>query len=117
MNIDPLTKQEFVPRHLNQRFESRKNQIKYNNLKARRKRAAKKKYDQPLDRNRNILIKILNGSNEAIKSKDWLLALGYNFNIYTHSSIHDGKIITCIYEFGLLKLDLDKYKIIRNGNY
>ena len=82
MNIDPLTKQEFVPRHLNQRFESRKNQIKYNNLKARRKRAAKKKYDQPLDRNRNILIKILNGSNEAIKSKDWLLALGYNFNIF-----------------------------------
>ena len=110
---DPLTKESFVPLRSNQKFASRKNQIKFNNLKATKKRIAKKKYDRPLDKNRNILLSILSGQNEAIKSRDWLLALGYNFTIYTHSSRHDGKVIPCIYEFGLVQLEGNKYKIIR----
>ena len=113
---DPLTKESFYPKRSNQKFASRKNQVKYNNLKARKKRQAKKKFDQPLDRNRNILIGILGTNMSMIKHKEWLLALGYDFNIYTHSARHEGKIIPCIYEFALIKLENQQYKIIRNAS-
>ena len=112
---DPLTKEIFVPLRSNQKFASRKNQIKFNNLKQSKKRNSKKKYDRPLDKNRNILLSILSGQNEAIKSKDWLLALGYNFNIHTHYVRHNDKPIPCIFEFGLIRLENDRYKIIRNA--
>ena len=114
METDPLTKESFYPKRSNQKFASRKNQVKYNNLKARKKRVAKKKFDQPLDRNRNILIGILGTNTSVIKHKEWLLALGYDFNIYTHSSRYEGKIIPCIYEFGIAQLDGEKFKIMRN---
>ena len=114
METDPLTKESFYPKRSNQKFALRKNQVKYNNLKARKKRVAKKKFDQPLDRNRNILIGILGTNTSVIKHKEWLLALGYDFNIYTHSSRYEGKIIPCIYEFGIAQLDGEKFKIMRN---
>ena len=114
METDPLTKESFYPKRSNQKFASRKNQVKYNNLKARKKRVAKKKFDQPLDRNRNILIGILGTNMSMIKHKEWLLALGYDFNIYTHSSRYEGKNIPCIYEFGIAQLDGEKFKIMRN---
>ena len=40
---DPLTKEVFYPKRSDQKFASRKNQIRFNNLKARKKRALKKK--------------------------------------------------------------------------
>ena len=113
---DPLTKEAFAPKRYNQKFASRKNQIKYNNILARRKRLAKIKIDQPLDRNRTILKGILNGKAEQTKSKDWLLALGYRFGYYTHNVKYNDKSIPCVYEFALEYLGNDKFKIIRNGN-
>jgi hypothetical protein len=113
---DPLTQETFYPQRTNQKFASRRNQIKYNNLKARKKRAAKKKFDQPLDKNRTILSGILGSNKEAVKSKDWLLALGYHFNIYTHSMLYEGKSIPCIYEFAIAQIERDKYKIFRHAD-
>jgi hypothetical protein len=113
---DPLTKESFYPKRSNQKFASRKNQVKYNNLKARKKRQAKKKFDQPLDKNRSILLGILGDKKEVIKSKDWLLALGYSLNIYTHSMTFNKTTIPCIYEFAIARIDIDKYKIFRHAN-
>ena len=113
---DPLTKEVFYPKRSDQKFASRKNQIRFNNLKARKKRALKKKFDRPLDKNRNILFGILGSNKEAIKSMDWLLALGYYFNIYTHSMLYEGKSIPCIYEFAIAQIERDKYKIFRHAD-
>ena len=41
--MDPLTGEEFVPKRSNQKFASRENQIRYNNLKAKEIRQAKSK--------------------------------------------------------------------------
>ena len=113
---DPLTKEVFYPKRSDQKFASRKNQIRFNNVKARKKRALKKKFDKPLDRNRNVLSGILGSNKEAVKSKDWLLALGYNFNIYTHAVMYEGKSIPCIYEFAIAQIERDKYKIFRHAD-
>jgi hypothetical protein len=113
---DPLTKENFLPIRSNQKFASRKNQIRFNNLKAKIKRAAKKKFDQPLDRNRTILKGILGDKKEMIKSQDWLLALGFNFRIYTHGVMYEGKSIPCIYEFALVKVGEDKYKVFHHAD-
>ena len=56
---DPLTKESFVPKRSNQKFSCRLNQINYNNRKAKSKRLAKAPYDNVLDSNRNILIRII----------------------------------------------------------
>lgn len=117
--LDPLTMQEFTPHRSNQRFACRQNQIRYNNLKASNKRAIKAKIDKPLDRNRNVLIRLLGKDKEVIKSKDWFMALGYKFSIFTNAAkdATDGKAIQCIYEYAVKDLGNNNFKIFLNANY
>lgn len=111
---DPLTDELFVPKMINQRFASRKNQIEYNNLVAKQKRLEKSIYDKPLDRNRNVLKKVLASKEEVIKSKDFLLALEYNFTLSMYQVMIDKeKKITAkgIYEYLIIALENNYYKI------
>jgi hypothetical protein len=112
--IDPYTKKPFIPERANQIFSTRINQIRYNNLKALRKRRAKSKYDRALDRNRTIMEKLLNGKETVIKSRDWLEALDFSFDTYTHVGNYKEQTIAYCYEFGIRKLDKNSYEIIRH---
>lgn len=80
---DPLTGEAFLKRRNNQKFATRKNQIRYNNLIAQKKRNTKGPTEKILDRNRLILNWILNGQKEIVKSKDFLLGAGFQFTHYT----------------------------------
>ena len=111
--IDPLTQESFIPERTNQRFASRKNQIKYNNLKAKGKRLAKAEVDIILDKNRTILRAILNGNKEIIKSRDFLLGAGFHFGCNTHSKIIKNKEYRCIYEYAYTPLNNQDYDIIK----
>lgn len=113
---DPVTGEIFIPKRINQRFAKRQNQIRYNNLKAARKRRAKASIDKPLDKNRTILSRLLGDKKEIIKSRDYLLGCGYNFSYFTHSvRLKDttNALAVCIYEFCLLTLDNNNYKIFK----
>ena len=114
---DPLTGQEFIKHRHNQKFATRRNQIRYNNIKALRKRQQKKKLDLPLDRNRNILMKLLGNKSEVTKSRDWLLALDYRFDLYNRSIKLDDEIVPCVYEFILINLKDNTYKIKKDAEY
>jgi len=116
-SIDPFTGEEFIKKRDNQKFANRKNQTAYNNLKALKKRQLKNKIDKPLNNNRNILIKLVGDESEIIKSHDWLLALGYRFDILTHTSLIDKEIVACVYEFQVIPLGNKYYKIVRDENY
>jgi hypothetical protein len=112
--IDPLTKQRFTPVRANQKFANRINQIRYNNLKALRKRRAKSKFDKVLDRNRTIMEKLLNGEDAIIKSRDWLEALDFSFDTFTHVRKFKDTTIGYCYEFGIRRIEQNMYEIIRD---
>ncbi len=111
---DLLTNELFTPKRVNQRFACRKNQIEYNNLLAKKKRIAKAGYDKPLDRNRNVLKKVLGDNKEVIKSKDYLSALDYHFGLSMYQTIIDKeKNITAkgIYEYLIIPMTNNNFKI------
>jgi len=111
---DPLTGQKFVTNRIDQRFANRKNQIKFNNRLAIRKRQSKAPYDKSLDLNRTILKKVLGKEKEIIKSKDYLEALNYNFHLSLYqTTIDKATKMTAkgIYEFLIIPLTDNQYKI------
>jgi len=110
---DPLTKESFVPKRSNQKFSCRLNQIKYNNLKAKSKRLAKAPYDNVLDSNRNILIRIIGEEDEMIVSLDYLLGAGFDFQIFNRSFKRDGIQYQCVYRYALCLQKSGHYKIIK----
>lgn len=116
---DLLTQEVFIKRRNNQLFATRKNQVLYNNLKARKKKIATGAISRILDKNRSVLLRILCDKNEIQKiSKDWLLGAGYNFSYVTHSkriSSESNQIANYVFEIGLLKLDETHYKIFKNN--
>lgn len=111
---DPLTGELFYPKRYNQKFANRENQIAFNNLKARKKRHEKIDTDRILDKNREILKKLLGIKSEIEKSKDFLLGAGFNFNYF--SAIFKVREITlyAVYEFTLYLNENDKYKISKS---
>ena len=113
---DPLTGEEFFKQRDNQKFATRKNQIRYNNLKARKKRSAKSPYDRVLDQNRTILERILNGKDEIIVSKDYLLGSGFHFRYFQYHWSIENVDFSGIYEYGIAKTTDGSYKIIRFKN-
>ena len=108
---DPLTKESFVPKRSNQKFSCRLNQIKYNNRKAKSKRLAKAPYDNVLDSNRNILIRIIGEEDDRIVSKDYLLGAGFVFGYFIKSMVQDNINYQCIYNYAITQLEDGKYKI------
>lgn len=108
---DPLTDEWFYPKRYNQKFANRENQIAFNNIKARKKRHEKIDTDRILDKNREILKRLLRRRSEIEKSKDYLLGAGFNFNYF--SGIFKMRNITlyAVYEFTLSVSENNKYKI------
>ncbi|AUP81223.1 hypothetical protein [Flavivirga eckloniae] len=110
---DPLTGETFYKQRNNQVFANRKNQIKYNNLKALEKRKSIAIINRILDKNRSILISILEGKPEAIKSYDYLLGTGFHFGCSTHTIKRENDNWICIYDYGYM-LEGDKtFRIIK----
>lgn len=109
---DPLTGEPFHKRRSNQKFSSRENQIRYNNFKGGQKRKAKAQVDKILDKNRNILKKVLGEKKEVILSKDYLLGAGFHFSCLTHNIKIGETIYNCIYDFCYARLENNQYKIV-----
>jgi len=117
LKIDPLTGEKFTAKMISQKFANRKNQIKWNNIIAKKKRITKSYLDKPMDRNRNIMKKVLGNEKEVIKSYDYLDALGYDFNLAMYQimiNTETKKTAVGIYEFIIEALGNQKYKVYKN---
>ena len=102
--IDPYSGELFHPKRYNQRFANRKNQIAFNNTKAREIREVKKPIDTVLESNRKILLRLMENKKTSItKSKEFLLGSGFNFNYFNCSFTKDGKHYQCVYQFAIRK--------------
>lgn len=109
---DPLTGEVFIKQCNNQVFANRKNQIRFNNLKAQEKRKATSQINRMLDNNRAILKRILNGEKETVKSLDYLLGAGFHFGVNTHTIKKGEKKWSCIYDYAYLLQAEKQFKII-----
>jgi len=114
-HTDPLTGETFIPHRTNQRFASRKNQVRFNNMNAAKKRKSKAQFDRILDKNRNILKAVLGNKKETSLSKEYLLGAGFHFGYLTHNVKNGDTIYNCIYDYCYTRLDKDRYKIIQNA--
>jgi len=110
---DPLTGELFIPQRNNQIFANRSNQIRYNNLRAGKKRKSKSTVDKILDKNRTILITVLNGEPEAVRSKDFLLGAGFHFGCLTHNDKVEEVVYHCIYDYCYTRLKNNQYNILK----
>ena len=108
---DPYTGTEFTPKRYNQKFETRRNQIAYNNAISRGIRHQKYTVDKTLEGNRKILVSILNGAESKVKSRDFLLGAGFVFGYFNQSMVQDNINYQCIYNYAITLLKDGKYKI------
>ncbi len=113
---DPLTGETFIKQRNNQVFANRKNQIKFNNIKAQQKRDSTKKINRLLNTNRNILKKILSDEKEAKKSLDFLKGSGFHFGIITHTVKMNNKKWSCVFEYAYSIDESNQFKLIKLKN-
>ena len=110
--ICPYTKKTFYGRS-NQIYVNKQAQQDWNNMKARKKRLVKSPVDKALDKNRNALLIILNDQTEVVRSKDFLLGAGFDFKFFSRSTRIGDKPCQVVYEFCVIHLNDDQYKIKR----
>lgn len=111
--IDPYTGEVFYAKRNNQYFATRKNQIAYNNQKAKEIRDLMSRIDNYTKRNWSIIHDILKDRDSALKSKDYLLGCGYNFKFFNSQIFIDGECFFGIYNYGITMTDSGLYKIIK----
>ena len=113
MRKDPLTKEEFEPKRISQRFANPQNRIKYHNLNAKTLRHSAAFVNKPLHINHRICNELLLGKKEAIFHKQFLLGKGFSFGVHTHYERYDGKNQYAIYLYIWIPLENEQIKIIK----
>jgi len=110
---DPLTGEDFIPKRNNQRFASRKNQIRFNNNLALERKEYKCEILRRLETNWNALGIILGNNSIIERSEEFLRGAGLHFGYVTHSIMRDGHRWNCVFNYAYLKTNKDCIKIIR----
>jgi hypothetical protein len=113
MATDPLTRREFQPHRTNQKFESPENQIRYNNLKAQRRRKAMAEVNKSLNKNFGILNKLMPNTGTAIFHKQFLLGKEFRFDVFTHIETYENTQYYALYNFIIIPIDQDHIKIVK----
>ena len=108
---DPLTGEEFYPIRENQRFASRQNQIKYNNLLAKEKREQQALFLKQLNANQSILEACLDGEDKAIVNRSILMQEGYDFRFMTHQAQEGENIFNFCFQYGISQINAEEYII------
>jgi len=114
MKRDPLTKEEFLPKSISQRFATPENRIKFHNLNAKLLRHSSDFINKPLHVNLRMLNELMKEKNEATFHKQFLLGKGFSFKVHNHVNRHEGKNHYAIYQYTIVVLDNEQIKIIKN---
>jgi hypothetical protein len=109
---DPLTKEEFITKRVNQKFAKPENRIKFYNSQANELRKERAFLDKHVHKNHMICKEIYVEGNDNIFDNMWLLGKGLRKNATNHQEPHQGIIRNCIYEYMLIPIE-NKTKIIK----
>ena len=109
---DLLTKEEFIPSRINQKFAKPQNRIKFYNEKANEFRHSIAYLSKPLILNIRILNDLMKGKKEHTFHIEFLNGRGFTKRIYSHIEEYEGKNRFAIHKFIVLPLENDQIKII-----
>lgn len=110
---DPLTGEDFIPKRNNQRFASRKNQVRFNNDLALKRKEYKCEILRQLENNWKALRNTLGNYSIIECSEEFLRGAGIHFGYITHSIMRNGNRWNCVFNYAYLKKDKECIKVIR----
>lgn len=90
---------EFIQNRANQKFANSKNRMRYHNDKIKKLKKAMSPIDNKQFKNYNILLKLMQDTEEANFHKEFLLGKGFAFDVLTHYVFFKGKNRHAIYDF------------------
>lgn len=111
--LDKLTKEEFIPKRINQRFAKASNRIKYHNEKAKELRNSVSNIYKPLHKNLLILNELMIQEKEKCFHKQYLLGKGYNLGLLTHKENYNKTVINVLFKYGIISIDEETIKIVK----
>ncbi len=110
---DLLTKEEFVPSRITQKFAKAENRIRYYNLKATEFRHSIDYINKPLLKNIKILNELMMRKNEATFHLQYLKGKGFSTTIHSHIEQINGKNHFAIHRYILILLENEQIKIVK----
>lgn len=111
--LDLLTKEEFEPKRITQKFVNAKNRIKYHNDKANALRHSVACFNKPLLDNLRILNSLLDKKGAITLHKQYLKGKGFSFDVHTHFEEYKGKTRVAVYDFIIMSNENDQINIVR----
>ena len=110
---DLLTKEEFIPSRINQKFANPQNRIKYYNDKANEFRHSVAYINKPINNNIKIILELMKGKNEEVLHKQFLTGKGFSFGFYSHIEKYENKNQFALHNYVLIFINNDQVKIIK----
>jgi len=114
--ICPYSGIEFIPKRSNQIFANSGCRIAYHNNRNNDKRKELAKLFKPIEKQYEILLKLLSGRKEVKVHKEYLRGAGFNFSLFTHIHYNETIKKNCyaLHAVHYYKVDQDYYKICAN---
>lgn len=111
LKTDPFSGEKFKANRSNQKFASRENQIKYNNLMAKKRKVTSNLKQTAIHKNWEILNSLKGNLKSKHVSKDFLLGSGFDFEAFTNVVVSNKKRKYCIYNLSFQKIKNNNYVI------
>ncbi len=112
---DLLTKEEFIPTRINQKFANARNRIKFYNDRANEFRHSIAHISKPLYMNIRILDDLMKGKKDMVIHKQFLLGKGFTMGLHTHIEQYNQKNQFAIHKYIIIALENDEIKIVKNS--
>lgn len=113
--VDPLTKEEFTAKRINQRFIKKDNRIKWNNNRSNSIRHQLSYINDLLRANYRILSELMKDKTEQTFNDQYLIGKDFSFKVHTHFIEHEGKRQTALYEYLIIPMNNQQTKIIKEN--
>lgn len=114
---DPLTREEFIAKRVNQKFAKPENRIKFYNSQANELRKETSVIDKVIKRTHKLIRQLMGNKSEAEFSKDYLDGYGVNLDAFNHLVAIKGVNYPAVYEFVIIVVNDNLIKIINYGRY
>ena len=114
---DPLTKEEFIAKRVNQKFAKPENRIKFYNSQANELRKETSVIDKVIKKSHRLIRLLVGNKKEVEFSRDYLDGYGVDLSAFNHLVNINGKKYPAIYEFVIIVVNDNLIKIINYGRY
>ncbi len=114
---DPLTKEEFISKRVNQKFAKPANRIKFHNSQANELRKETSVINNAIIKTHRLYRILMGDKREAVFPYEFLKGYGINLSVFNHLVKINGVKHQAIHEFVIILIDENSVKIINYDRY